>query len=79
MENQQPSIGRIVLYHSRSKTFPAIVLAVHDIGEDTNVKTCDLFVLSELAGSPSITCVKGVYQSTEGANVDDTWSWPPRI
>lgn len=63
-----PTIGRIVLYHTAVKSYPAIVTAVYPTG------FIDLVVFGSPLGSAQWR--QTVRRGGEGLN--NTWSWPPR-
>lgn len=77
MENQKPSIGRIVVYnhpgsadgmHGRKQS-PAVVQRVNEDG------TVELFVMSTYGGIFFNHNVKQV----DDTNIDSRWEWPSRV
>lgn len=64
----RPSMGRVVIYHTAVKSYPAIVVAAHPVPE----QLVDLVIF----GSPLGSVGTRLNVRPGGAKQNNTWSWP---
>lgn len=70
MEQQKPSVGRMVHFHEEGGPYPAIITALNDSGS------------VELAtfGKNSLYFQHSVYEwAAPDGPMKGRWSWPPRV